>query len=320
MTEISDDLVKKYLLGDCSEEERREVEYWYAHYGHVLSGTELNEIEKNEVLKIRMLRRIRENAGLQETPVRTFRPRWKRAMVASFLLVITAGLLLFFLREQWTSQGVYIVNNGKTVLKHRFPDGSIAWMAPQATVSYEQELSAKNRKIEMRGDVFFEVEQDPNRPFIVRSEQLTTKVLGTSFRVRSMGADKEEVSVVTGMVAVSKSKEPDLLISADQKVSYSKDSPRMEKAAETTASSVNMWKRKHIEFGDASLRSVIDVLENTFQVKIILQDPELENYTLTADFDQLNLVSILEIISDLFQLDYEISGDQIKLFPKLQPN
>lgn len=221
-------------------------------------------------------------------------------------------------------QQIFVKNEQKTVLKHQLPDGSILWLAPQSSLEYVRAFQDEVREVTMRGDVFFEIAKDPNRPFLINSGALRTKVLGTSFRIRTAYDTEEEVSVVTGMVAVSRIDEhpsgtlteidnQEVLLTADQKVRFNKRKAQLVKTKETSHSSVKMWKKRSLSFEDTPLIDIARLLDRTFNVRIDLQGKELESYTLTADFNQLNLVSIMEIISQSLNLQYEISGDHIRL-------
>ena len=57
--------------------------------------------------------------------------------------------------------------------------------------------------MELKGEAFFEITPDKSRPFIVKTGQLTTRVLGTSFNIRSYQGEQPSVTLVTGSVRVS---------------------------------------------------------------------------------------------------------------------
>ena len=81
-------------------------------------------------------------------------------------------------------------------------DGSIVTLEPGSEVRYTQKFM-NHREIFLSGDAFFEVTKDPNHPFFVYANEITTKVLGTSFRVKAKQGEKEiVVAVKTGKVSV----------------------------------------------------------------------------------------------------------------------
>ncbi|MEH6306572.1 FecR family protein [Olivibacter sp. CPCC 100613] len=336
-SEISEALLKKYLDKRCSAEEAKLVEEWYETMGNSLSAEEFDQIRENKLLKARMLQNIKTRSGLSyitnedgELITKSLggRSQMFKIWVAAATIVLTAftwfllsGRLENFFRAD---SMVLVKNENRTILKHQLPDGSVIWLAPQSSLQYTNTFNSNLREVTMRGDVFFEIAKDPNRPFLINSGELRTKVLGTSFRIRSGGSREEEVSVVTGMVAVSRIDEnvsitekikgkQEILLVADQKVRFNKNEAYLIKTKEAPRSSVKMWKKRSMSFEDKPLKDIARLLDSTFNVQINFQEKKLENYTLTADFNQLNLISIMEIISQSLNLQYEISGDRIRL-------
>lgn len=335
-SEISEALIKKYLKGACNKEEAEMVETWYEKTGSSLSAKEVAQIRNNELLKHRMLRNIKMRSGLQLNSSETV-PLKKRASHQSYTYgrwmgaaaVVLVAFVYVLLGDKvinlfGSKELVLVQNVNKTVLKHQLPDGSMLWLAPQSSLQYVGKFEEEVREITMQGDVFFEVAKDPKRPFVINSGALRTKVLGTSFRIRAAQGKEEEVSVVTGMVAVSHTEsnettiekaneKQEVLLTADQKVRFNNREAQLIKTKETPRSSVRMWKKRSISFEDKPLGDIMRLLDSTFNVHINFQDKSLEKYTLTADFSQLNLISIMEIISQSLNLQYEISGDRIRL-------
>lgn len=340
--EISEALLKKYLDRTCSSEEAGIVEDWYRSIADEWSSTDANALKQRDDIRLRMFQNIKLKSGIDKSavksaPVEVYKMRSGRhslrllvTVAALFLLVVA---LMLFKAQIMDTMGistkmVSIKNKEKTILTHKLPDGSIIWLNPNSSVSYAAEFQEEKRELSMAGEIFFEIAKDKNRPFIIHSDALTTKVLGTSFRIKTDGTIGEEVSVVTGMVSVSQAQdqnllektligkvnqEQEVLLTADQKVSFSKQKTSLVKATEKENSSVSMWRKKNISFEDAPLKVIVDTLNSAFKVKIQLDDQQLSNYTLTADFKQLNLPSIMEIMSQSLNMQYEVSGDRILL-------
>lgn len=343
--EISEALLKRYLDKTCSPEEASIVEDWYRSIGDKWSTSEMNALKKRDDIRVRMLQNIKHKSGISAPTAKStstgIYKMWPNSntirlfigVAALFLLVVALVLFKGKLIDTFgiSRNVVSVENKRKTILKHRLPDGSLIWLNPTSKVEYSADFQEDSRELSMAGEIFFEIARDKNRPFVINSGALTTRVLGTSFRIKTDKLKGEEVSVVTGMVSVSQSQSQSLLekaltqeenpieevlLVADQKVSFSKQKTKLVKAKETENSSVGMWRRKNISFEDAPLKSIVDTLNQAFKVQINLSDERLYSYTLTADFKQLNLLSIMEIMSQSLNLQYEVSGDNILLKKK----
>lgn len=116
---------------------------------------------------------------------------WVYAVAAS--LTVLLGLSSFFL-----SQKQYPSSNGFTQIE--LPDGSRAKLTPGATLQHQRLYGFVNRKIEMSGEITYEVKK--GKPFVVHSNNGVVEVLGTTFKVLDT-ADFFEVICTEGKVKVT---------------------------------------------------------------------------------------------------------------------
>ncbi|MGJ1318134.1 FecR family protein [Sphingobacterium spiritivorum] len=84
-------------------------------------------------------------------------------------------------------------------------DGSKVWLNSGSTLRFPQKFAGNLRKIELKGEAFFEVRKqyaaDGERiPFVVHTLKQTVEVLGTSFNVKAYGEENESATLFTGLV------------------------------------------------------------------------------------------------------------------------
>lgn len=104
------------------------------------------------------------------------------------------------------SSNTILLPQGK-VAKIVLPDGSRVWLNARSSLIYPNKfLTGQPRKVKLNGEAYFEVAHDKSRPFIVETEKVQTRVLGTSFNVRSYNNENPIVTLVSGSVQVSVSK------------------------------------------------------------------------------------------------------------------
>ena len=93
------------------------------------------------------------------------------------------------------------------VAKIVLPDGSRVWLNARSSLIYPNKfLAGQPRRVKLNGEAYFEVVHDKAHPFIVETEKMQTRVLGTSFNVRSYNGENPIVTLVNGSVQVSVSK------------------------------------------------------------------------------------------------------------------
>lgn len=123
--------------------------------------------------------------------------RWRMVIAASLVLLIGLG---FLFRDRFfaTEKMVNLVAQTNQVV--RLEDGSAIYLRQGASFSYPEHFSANKREVKLKGEAFFDIARDESRPFTISAGDAGIRVLGTSFLVRTSGADSVLVAVRTGRV------------------------------------------------------------------------------------------------------------------------
>lgn len=325
---ISSQLIEKYLNNTCTPQEREIVHEWYSSFESEPEPlSHLSESQQRE-LNQRLIGQIDRNISLLEGH-RQKRPAYINysaiGLVATLLIVL--GLFLFRTAQPDAPKrtggpvatALVVIHNGSTILKRQLlPDGTVIWLKPNSRITYAEKFSAhKFRQVSLSGEAFFDVKRDTLRPFIIKTGNINTKVLGTSFNIKAYGnSDRAEVSVITGKVLVyldkpiNKKRNTAVYLLPNQKAVYSKATAELQKENDFT---LKIWKRDNFSFDDTPIPEVIRILEKHFSIKIQVIDPEINKYTLKADFNHQNLPNILELLSKSMGVSYQISGNQIQI-------
>ncbi|MBB5286479.1 ferric-dicitrate binding protein FerR (iron transport regulator) [Rhabdobacter roseus] len=222
-------LLEKFSRGETTPEEEKYLFAWletqrdegalslYEEYRQVLYQRQQPlKIEKSEQLLRKIHARLRaEEPAPEATRAVALWPRYLRPLVAaaSVLLVALAGWWYLQPRPGTLSPTelavaplamVEKVNQTTEVLPIALPDGSAIWLHPASRVRYAAALDGPQREVQLWGKAFFEVTKNPARPFVVRANELVTKVLGTSFMVEAFEHQSSyAVTVKTGTVSVT---------------------------------------------------------------------------------------------------------------------
>lgn len=119
-----------------------------------------------------------------------------------------------------TEYNQLIVPNGKRSTL-TFEDGTKLWVNAGSRVVYPVTFAAGKREIYVDGEVYLEVTPDKKRPFIVKTSDMSIKVLGTSFNVMSYEKDhSSSVVLVTGLVQIATKEKADYQLVANKMFSY----------------------------------------------------------------------------------------------------
>ena len=203
---------------------------------------------------------------------------------------------------------------GFTVLT--LPDGSSVKMNANTRIEYPKSFASDVRKIKLSGEAFFEVTRDTERPFIIDTQYASVEVLGTSFNVSAYPqSGLVEVNVETGKVKLTqhiegKSGSTSALLPAGTH-GWVKIADGVVLQEELLAPNYSAWINKVISFQRTPLAEAFEVLENTYHVKIQMQNSEIGTIPYTANFADLNLDYIIEVIARTHNLSVKRNGGEI---------
>jgi transmembrane sensor len=329
-------LLDRYLQGKCTDEEKRIVEELYG----MLDKEDLEEINPREIntMEQKLWDRIHVDISTTEkiSPVFVKQRRLSAGMwtgiaaaVAGFLLI--TGYVFFkeeariptFLAVQ-SVQGVKECTNtsGKPE-KITFEDGSSVVLEKNAVVKYPAHFSSDVREVTLEGAGFFQISKDASRPFMVYSKDVITKVLGTSFMIRTSTSGKStEVSVHTGKVQVSPVSgrlaivKGIIFLTPNQKAVFISDQKVFEKTLVSNPEPVTAELRgaevkEAFAFNDAPLAEVIAQLKKTYEIDFVVENGALYNNTFTGDLSEQSLYNKLDFLCESIKATYEISGTTI---------
>ena len=318
--DILQKLIEKYLKGNCTPEEVAAIHEWYNSFEEEQDPTDFISFQQQQELKQRLLANIKINIRSREANDRKSVSRTMIYMLSGVAAMVILTIGVFFFNQKASdplaSGDVHVVNMTKTIQRLVLSDGTIVWLNPKSWVIYPQNFTASQRKVQMQGEAFFEVTPDLKRPFIIYSENVITRVWGTSFRIRAYKNIPVEVSVLTGKVSVQLQQKEDsaIILLPNQKVTYLEDRDLLRKEMEKKTSAMSIWKKETMSFDNETIGEVIKVLNIQFGVKIRTDDAKLLEYVLNADFTDQSLPSILEMLQKSLDVKYEINDEGIILY------
>jgi ferric-dicitrate binding protein FerR (iron transport regulator) len=326
-----DDLITRCLTGEATTDEQEQLSAWIAlqeenrkYYQKIkqafdLSGEYyanketkvpnlnldqewnhfLNQIEKKETANIRSF-----------TPNKSSYPMWAR-MAAAVLLVVASGFVInYFLSRDNNIQ----FETADNTLEVTLPDGSHIALNHNSQLSFAPEYGTQTRTVTLKGEGFFEVERNAQKPFVIEVNGATVEVLGTSFNVQGYDSRKElEVVVETGVVkflvpGVNK----DVTLKAGDRGVYQKEKQDLS-SRENKDINFLSWKTRKLVFEENDLRSVIETLNHVYQANISIGTQVPDTCVVTVTFDQQSLEAILNVLKTTLNLTYTIKDGQIEI-------
>lgn len=309
-------LLHRFEKGLCTPEEQIRVEKWLDSMpeGKRPFGSDLEK----KYLETALRTSIHEKAAIPRGKTRSLLPfTWTK--VAATVLILVLGSYAFIERDFFVGEGKNIATVTRAendIQKVLLSDGSIIWLKGESRLFYPETFSGKERVVRLEGEALFEVAKDREHPFIIHTGDLTTRVLGTSFNIKST-TDHTEVYVFTGRVSISLARTNQKIeLLPQERVMYSHASNRLQKQDQsiehvlpmeyTQGTDYNMY------FQDTKVTDIASHIEKKFEVEVTLEG-RIRSCVLTADFTDQSLNSTLDMISEALNARYKIEGDKVTL-------
>lgn len=172
-------------------------------------------------------------------------------------------------------------------------------------MTYPEVFAENERRVQLKGEAFFEIEPDAERPFVIElNNESQVKVLGTSFNIEE-GDSTTEVFVKTGKVEFKSSESVVILVPGEKGVLNHATGVITKAKSEELDFNETYWLDQKLDFNNTSLNEVISILSIIFETKIELENPAAGNCVLMTSFERESLDQILQIIATSFGLEVE---------------
>lgn len=204
-----------------------------------------------------------------------------------------------------------LMASSENIGSYILPDGSKVWLNKNSWLTYNQKYGKRRRKVELKGEGYFEVNRDESRPFIVEMQNnLEVKVLGTTFNACSYPSlNKAEVILRSGSVLVSdKTAEESVILKPDQKYTWND--------GEAEVSAVNAmnccrWFESRLVFDNVKLRDILENLSHKYQLAIRHDVGSLAEKRMSMTIRDESMEDFLDILTSLLPVKWRHQGSEI---------
>jgi len=317
-------LVRKFADGKCSREEAllvikwfKEQDYhndlypalaklWYTHAKTVKESMETADLGPTlDRLHHRInIDREEEESGLRKRE--RFIRLLSRVAALFFLPLLITSILYISERIGHSDQKeLYTqINSMKgSQLRTELPDGTVVWLNSGSMLRYPLSFTKRNRHVILSGEAFFDVPHERSSPFVVKTEALNIRVLGTQFNVMAYpDEDNVATTLEKGLLSVEKPHEgrnPSRIcfLNSGERMVFEKESGTVNKF-KTETDKYTSWKEGKLIFRNDPLTMVIKLLERWYNVNIeISGDINLCDTPYTMTIEDETITQVLEYLS-----------------------
>jgi transmembrane sensor len=333
------ELLIRYVNGTAIPEEKALIDHWYEllydNNQPPLKPEELDNIEQEMWAHIEKAGHL--PVGDAITPAVKPMVRRKRlyniAAAALITGLVISGWVLFYpspksfsyeksLRQNNLAESV---NSSTMPQKIVLEDGSYVILQPASKIAYGKQGDPRKREVYLEGGAFFQVAKDAARPFYVYTNELVTKVLGTSFDVRAFPDDDTiKVMVHTGKVTVYQRKNNNAeqtlaksnatIITPNQQVLFNRQQaniirsitlqPQVVVTSDTKISGQQV-------FTEAAASEVLMSIQKTYGITIVFDEELLSHCSFTGTFTNESFFERISLVCKAIEATYEQADGQV---------
>jgi transmembrane sensor len=296
-------IIDRYQTGQSTIEETRLMETFF-------ESLERKQLDPDQAYTEALWEEIA--AAIRE-PAQQRRPWRNLAIIAASLIVVM--LFGYFGYVEYSRNTRELITKSapfgeKSIVT--LSDGSRVFLNSGSSISFPRVFDESQREITLEGEAFFDVKPNPKRPFIVRTGDLVTRVLGTSFDIMAFDTNEISVTVATGRVQVFQ--DPDkassqndrlepVFLDPEQRVTYQNHAFTISHA--DVQKSV-AWRNNTLDFDETPLSTVGTMLERWYAVDIQYDNQNIVNCRINGQFKGQRLEEVLKSIRYMYNIEYEI--------------
>jgi transmembrane sensor len=319
-----EDIIAKFLSGEATPDEIRTLEEWkarnkenaleYSQFVKLFNMTSMLSGEVNVNTDVAW-KKIKASLNNQPPGKVVQLNRYKNSAVflrIAAVIILAAGLAIsvFFLFRNDEKNFAHF-DSGNSIKEFSLPDGSHLTLNKNSTITFEQNSFSKRRIVKLKGEAFFIVKHDSLSPFVVETNNLHIHDIGTAFNV-NQHQDFVIVSVSEGKVELTTSGNNSVMLSAGEEASFRIKTQTIEKESHI-GENVTAYRDKIFVFDNVELGKIVNVLNEIYDVKLELENPNLNHCRITVSFNNESIEDIAGVISETLGLKQRNDNGKIIL-------
>jgi transmembrane sensor len=248
------------------------------------------------------------------SPTSWLRPKWSRLLpvaAALLLIAITAGTIWFLSGDGATSYRTSVGALATIPLS----DGSQVLLNTDSQIDVVLTKTGRYVKLK-RGEAFFDVSKDPDRPFVVDIADERVVAVGTRFSVRR-DDDDMRVYVEEGRVQVKRlgtaAEGAETSLPAGSEARTAKDSFLVNQPTPDQVEQLLSWRTGYLKFRDTTLADAVVEFNRYSLRKILIEDPAIANIRIGGNFRTDDAQGFIDLLQSGFSVQVEKRGELIIL-------
>lgn len=189
------------------------------------------------------------------------------------------------------------------------PDGTGLWLNAESSVRFPTKFTGKDRRITITGEVYLEVRQDAQHPFLVTTGNTEVQVLGTHFNIQAYPDENSmATTLLEGSVRVG-----DMVLQPGEQA-RSVDGKKIEKLVNVNTSDITAWKDGLFAFSGSDLPAMMRQVARWYDIDVRFEG-RVPEFSFEGKLERsLQLSQLLKVLSDM-HIQYKMEGKTLTILP-----
>lgn len=323
------DLADKYFNGNCTEEEAGQILDWFVtpngrkylekriEEDFTLLEDERIKAMVSESQSEQMWSNVRSSLAHDKTS-RRGNPGLHWRSVAAVFLILTSAMYYFWSQipaPDNTPEPIHYAAGNEQQRVITLGDGSEIRLNSNSEIWISGTFGEPNREVELKGEAYFEVVHDEEKPFVIHTPDATVKDLGTAFNVKAFPDENNvQVAVTEGKVTLwsDEQSEKEAVELNPGQFGFLNLQDHSIEVDEFENSNYLSWMNGRMEFDNVPLKQVCKQLSRIYGAECEFSIPEMKELILSSNFERGSLDKALEVISLTLELDYSKKGKTVR--------
>lgn len=271
-----------------------------------------------------ILAEIKEQAGITQQHKSSY--AWIRKAAAILFLALSAVFVYrFILLKEKPDQTAILWKEVKAptgqLLKLTLADGSRITLNSESGIRYPQVFSGQTREVHLDGEAYFDVAEDHDHPFILHTQQMDIRVLGTAFNVKSYNNDPvKEATLFRGSIEVNLPGQQDkkLKLKPADKIKINGSAYELGKADYYNKGDKNsleiLWMDNQLAFKNENLERIAHSMARKYGLKMIFNNPATKKLKFSGSFEKESVSEALNSLQTVTPFKYKIQRDSVYFY------
>jgi len=342
------ELLARTLAGEATQLEIDEFNELMAkypdsiYYDEILGQLWLKSTSKDNMPEIDLIYHRHQDKYKNEfvygkrLPLKAFNKYKIKISLSILLIVLIAGLLVFTTKEASVSEIQVVAGKGMRK-RINLPDGTIVWLNSDSKLTYNATINEdKKRVVFLTGEAYFDVAHQKKRPFFVRTDKISIKVLGTKFNVKAYATDqKSEATLINGSIELSVNERPQqkIVLNPSEKFALVEKKATGEKL-QVVPNNITLkieninpvqignqvyieetsWKDSKLVFSNETFAEIKPKLERWYNVKIHLESRQAMSYRFTGVLKNENIQEALTAMQLIKPFNFKLTEYDVIIY------